>query len=213
MPYPAPAQKKTAEEVGKWGSWTRRRSSPSRLRRSSTRRRRSSTTGQRQKAEGERAAAERADAGGARRRTEPAPGRARSGARRRPPREPAPEPRPARRRRSRRRECGRPTPFRADRVGPDNQPAGGSLGASSPPWSDAVRRRTAASTRTRSSRSCATCSRTARTALVLAGTTGEGATLTDDEKLRLFELAVSRVRRRPRSSPARARTTPRTRST
>ena len=44
----------------------------------------------------------------------------------------------------------------------------------------------------------ATWSRTARTALVVAGTTGESPTLTDDEKLRLLERGPRRGRRRRR---------------
>ena len=49
--------------------------------------------------------------------------------------------------------------------------------------------------------------------LVVAGTTGEAATLTDDEQVRLVELIVARGRATTaRSSPARARTTRATRS-
>ena len=49
--------------------------------------------------------------------------------------------------------------------------------------------------------------------LVVAGTTGEAATLTDDEQVRLVELLVQRGRcATARSSPAPAPTTPATRS-
>ena len=49
--------------------------------------------------------------------------------------------------------------------------------------------------------------------LVVAGTTGEAATLTDDEQVRLVELIARRGRRRrARSSPAPAPTTRATRS-
>src|SRR3954468_5847659 len=49
----------------------------------------------------------------------------------------------------------------------------------------------AASTKRPSSTCSTTCSRTAPDGVVVAGSTGEGSTLTDDEKLRLFELAVA----------------------
>ena len=48
---------------------------------------------------------------------------------------------------------------------------------------------------------------------VVAGTTGEASTLTDEEQLGLIELAVPSVPRARRSSPARARTTRARRST
>ena len=48
---------------------------------------------------------------------------------------------------------------------------------------------------------------------VVAGTTGEASTLTDEEQLGLIELAVPSARRARRSSPAPARTTPATPST
>ena len=48
--------------------------------------------------------------------------------------------------------------------------------------------------------------------LVVAGTTGEAATLTDEEQVRLVELIARRPAPTARSSPAPAPTTPATRS-
>ena len=48
--------------------------------------------------------------------------------------------------------------------------------------------------------------------LVVAGTTGEAATLTDEEHMRLIELAVERSASVHDRSPAPAPTTPATRS-
>ena len=49
--------------------------------------------------------------------------------------------------------------------------------------------------------------------IVVAGTTGESPTLTDDEKLTLFEAAVDELGGRATVVAGTGRTTPRTRST
>ena len=67
--------------------------------------------------------------------------------------------------------------------------------ACSRPWSPRSTP-TAASTRTPPSRSAATCSRNGSHGLVVCGTTGEAATLTDDEHIGMVELIVARGRRR-----------------
>ena len=65
--------------------------------------------------------------------------------------------------------------------------------ASSPRWSRRSTR-TASSTRTPPSRLMRHLLENGSDGLVLAGTTGEGATLTDDEKARLWELGVAECR-------------------
>ena len=84
----------------------------------------------------------------------------------------------------------------------DTVPRMADLGAHPHRDRHAVRRRPAASTRRRSSTSCATSATHGSDGVVVCGTTGEAPTLTDEEHLRLIELAVQE---RPRRHDGRRR--------